>query len=345
MPSKRRQPSVERLHSSTTSLPRQASEDQNILSSKTEIQQNEYVNEEQNSRQDLSRRSSTSSQRQMKRQNSGLSGLFSTNPKLPSKRLTPVGTPATSVIQLSSNNPQQKSTQGQRRNNKGFSGLFGSSPTGNSGRKQNPGMRKSTSFPISRPQEAPPQPPNSKMQDITNTNSVHPQNTQNPVNSKISPTNPEGQVVVAGQNDLMANLYPTSSNEYPNEEQQIFEDKSNQIISHLGENNPRNSPEKEINNVEDTEKIDVLEADERNTEVYPTSSNHPMPISNQVSRSQIGNSKPTKQMGRRSGGFRKPTPNNTQTSFANTTNSSQGSNFNPSNPLQGNAYKIYQSQI
>jgi hypothetical protein len=344
LPSKRRQPSVERLHSSTASLPRQASEDQNILSSKTEIQQNEYTNDEQNSYQDKSRRSSTSSQKQMKRQNSGLSGLFSTNPKLPSKRPSPAGTPASSVIQPSSNTPQQKSTQGQRKNNKGFSGLFGSSPTGNSGRKQNPAMRKSTSFPISRPQEAPPQPPNARVPDVRNANSVQLENTQHPVISKILPTNPEDQVVVAEPNDLMANLYSTSSNECPNEGQQIFEDNSNQAISHLGENNPRNSPEKEKYNIEDTEKIDVLEADEKTAEVYPPSSNHPVPISNPVSLSQIGNLKPPKQTGRqtgrRSGGFRKPTPDNTQTSFANTTNSSQNSNFHPSNPLQGKTYTI-----
>ena len=154
--------------------------------------------------QDRSRRSSTSSQKQMKRQNSGLSGLFSVNPKLPSKRPSPMGTPSTSLAQIPNNVPAQKNPQAQKRNNKGLSSLFGSSSTGPSDRNSNKGMRKSTSFPISRPLEAPPQPP---IANNTSSRNIQDKNT--------SPESSEKREEIHGtpQNDLISSLYSSPNKE------------------------------------------------------------------------------------------------------------------------------------
>ena len=358
LPSKRRPPSVDRIHTSTTSLQRDnEAPDHTCQSISTESKQYGHMN---GAFEDKSRRSSTSSQRQPKRQNSGLSGLFSTTPKLPSKRNTPTGTPTSSTLQLSSISPAQKKQQSPRRNNTGFSGLFGSSSTGQSGRRQNQGMKRSTTFPISRPQEAPPQPPNAK------TTSIAPQSTEMQ-NQGESPTGADLNPVPGQQNnDLMSSLYNSSNNDEPN---QIFEQtESNQAVYESVQDKPTNPSEKKNLKNEDIERIDLVPHEEGNKghgDLYtisnkaqvetkpilsaPKDSVHLQhlateqnsdPRLNQESVSQTLSTKPPRQSGRqtgrRAGGFRKQTPDTSITSSVNTSRPLVNNSFDHANHSQGN---------
>ena len=354
LPSKRRPPSVDRIHTSTTSLQREnEAPDHTCQSNNTESKQYGHMNGDQKAFEDKSRRSSTSSQRQPKRQNSGLSGLFSTTPKLPSKRNTPTGTPTSSTLQLSTISPAQKKQQSPKRSNTGFSGLFGSSSTGQSGRRQNQGMKRSTTFPISRPQEAPPQPPSVK------TTSIAPQS------SEMQPI-PDQQ-----NNDLMSSLYNSSNNDDPN---QIFEKtETNQAVYESVQDKPTNLSEKEYLRNEDIERIDVVphkESNKGHSELYTISNKAPVdtlptrsapkdnlhvqnvpmeqksdPQWNQESVSQTLSTKPPRQTGRqtgrRAGGFRKQTPDTTITSNMNTSRPLVNNSFDQANQSQGKPSPFY----
>ena len=348
LPSKRRPPSADRTHASNTSLQREnEAPDHTCQSINTESKQYGHMNGDQKAFEDKSRRSSTSSQRQPKRQNSGLSGLFSTTPKLPSKRNTPTGTPTSSTLQLSTLSPAQKKQQSPKRSNTGFSGIFGSSSTGQSGRRQNQGMKRSTTFPISRPQEAPPQPPSVKTK-------------------SIAPQASEMQHIPDQQNnDLLSSLYNSSNNDDPNP---IFEKtENNQAVYESVQDKPTNLGEKENLRNEDIERIEVVpheESNKRHGELYTISNkaqvdtkpirttpkdhshvqNVPTeqksdPQWNQESVSQTLSTKPPRQTGRqtgrRAGRFRKQTPDTTITSNMNTSRPLVNNSFDQANQSQG----------
>ena len=215
--------------------------------------------------------------------------------------------------------------------------------TGQSGRRQNQGMKRSTTFPISRPQEAPPQPPSVKT-------------------TSIAPQSSEMQHIPDQQNnDLMSSLYNSSNNDDPNH---IFEKtENNQAVYESVQDKPTNLGEKENLRNEDIERIEVVPHEESNKghgELYTISNkaqvdtkpirttpkdhshvqNVPTeqksdPQWNQESVSQTLSTKPPRQTGRRAGGFRKQTPDTTITSNMNTSRPLVNNSFDQANQSQG----------
>ena len=190
-------------------------------------------------------------------------------------------------------------------------------------------MKKSTSFPISRPLEAPPQPP------VTNNYSA----TYSQEKS-TSPENIEKRDVTQGshQNDLMNSLYtsPNRKTDTP----KLDESYNENSPPNLGKAESRHSTSENNGNVAaEINRID-LESRLSNKDVHSPSIDPTASNLNQGSSKIVHNPKPTKQMGRRSGGFRKTTPDTTQNNISNVTNTSLASNFNQTNQIHGK-FEIY----
>ena len=206
-------------------------------------------------------------------------------------------------------------------------------------------MKRSTTFPISRPQEAPPKPPSVKTTRIA------------PQSSEIQPDQQN--------NDLMSSLYSSSNNDDPNP---IFDKTEiNQAVYESVQDKPTNPSDKKNLRNEDIERIDIVPHEESNkghSELYTISNKAPVdtlptrsapkdnlhvqnvpmeqksdPQGNQESVSQTLSTKPPRQTGRqtgrRAGGFRKQTPDTTITSNMNTSRPLVNNSFDQANQSQG----------
>ena len=186
--------------------------------------------------------------------------------------------------------PANNNSRGHRGESKGLSGLFGSSPRRQSGRKGELGMRRSTTFPISRPLEAPPQPPNSNLSETSDERSMQLRDSQVPNDKTLTTSEAINDENTKRPNDLMTALYtsPNRDNEVKNAPQTASINE--QYVANLKSNDVKRAIENEGANIEDADRIDVIETEGTNEPVCsaePTDSQYPLP--SQVTTNQIAN--------------------------------------------------------